>query len=93
MTPPTRDHPALRGAPAQITQVVRIHDSKTDQTAQSDQRIETAREFGTLLGPELTSRHPKLTSGTVQRSNPALQVLGIPVNTAQGRPSHGAPSP
>ena len=44
---------------------------KTDQTAQSDQRFENAREFGALSGQKLTSRHPKLTSGTAQQPNPA----------------------
>jgi hypothetical protein len=54
---------------AQIAQRTGTHDSKTDQTAQSDQHSETVEEFGALLGPEATSSLPELTSGTVQRSD------------------------
>jgi hypothetical protein len=82
-----------RCAFAQIAQLAGTYDSKSDQTAQTDQRFDIADEFGALLGPELTSYDPKLTSGTVQPSNPALQALNIPIVSAPGRPSHGAPSP
>jgi hypothetical protein len=82
-----------RCALAQIAQLAGPYDSKTDQTDQTDQRIETAGEFGALFRPKLTSHDPKLTSGTVQRSDPALRVLGIPVNTAHCRPRRGAASP
>jgi len=67
MTLPMLDRTVLVGRRAQIAQLQGIHDSKTDQTAQTDQRIETAGEFGAIAGQKLTSPHPKLTSGTARR--------------------------
>jgi hypothetical protein len=93
MIPPAPVRTMLGCRLAQIAQLDGVYDSKTDQTDQGDQRFETATEFGTLRGPELTSRDLKPTSGTGKRSDPALQILGISVNTAQDRPTHGAPSP
>ena len=93
MTRPTNDRAARSDPLAQIAQRVRTYDSKTDQTAQSDQHPENAGEFGALFGLELTSSHPKLTSGTVQRSNPALQGLNIPIASTRSRPTFGVPSP
>ena len=37
--------------------------SKTDQTAQTDRRVENQRKFAAPLGRKLTTRHSKLTSG------------------------------
>jgi hypothetical protein len=93
MIPPATDRGVLRCALARIAQLAGTYDSKTDQTAQTDQRFDIADEFGALLGLELTSYDRKLTSGTVQPSNPALHDLNIPTVSARGRPSHGAPSP
>jgi hypothetical protein len=92
MIHPAPNRGVLRCALAQIAQLAGTYDSKTDQTAQSDQRLDFAEEFGALSSPKLTSRHPKLTSGTVQPSNPALQRLNIPIVSARGRPSHGPPA-
>jgi hypothetical protein len=92
MIPPATDRLVPRCALAQIAQLAGTYDSKTDQTAQTDQDIENAEEFGTRFGPELTSSHPKLTSRTVQRSEPPLRDLNIPIVSARGRPSHGAPA-
>jgi hypothetical protein len=38
--------------------------SKTDQTAQTDRRVENQRKFAPPLGRELTTRHSKLTTGS-----------------------------
>jgi hypothetical protein len=65
---PSLDRAVLGRALAQIAQSMGTHDSKTDQTAQTDQRVDTADKFATLLGSELTSR-PKLTSGTAQKTD------------------------
>jgi hypothetical protein len=74
MTRPALDRAVLSSRRAQIAQLTATHDSKTDQTAQSDQRIENAGEFRAAPGQKLTSPYPKLTSGTAQRSNPDVQV-------------------
>ena len=39
------------------------HVSKTDQTAQTDRRVENQGKFAPPLGRKLTTRHSKLTSG------------------------------
>ena len=91
MTLPALDRVVLSSGFAQIAQLEGTYDSKTDQTAQSDQPIETAGDFGASLAPELTARHAKLTSGTAQRPNPAVQVVGAPLDSAHARPSDGAP--
>ena len=67
MIAPALDRAVLNGGLAQIAQPMGTYDSKTDQTAQTDQRIEIAAQFGAPPGQKLTSRHPKLTSGTARR--------------------------
>ena len=91
MTLPMLDRTVLVGRRAQIAQLQGIHDSKTDQTAQTDQRIETAGEFGAISGEKLTSPHPKLTSGTAQRLHPGVQVVNVTIVSAHARPGDGAP--
>ena len=76
MNPPPLDRAVLSSRLAQIAQLMGTYDSKTDQTAQSDQRIGNAEQFGAPLDQKPTSPHPKLTSGTAQRSNPDVQVAG-----------------
>jgi hypothetical protein len=76
---------------AQIEQLAGPYDSKTDQTAQTDQRLETAGQFSRLLSAELTRRDLKLTSRTVQRLHSDVQVIGSPLRTP--RPSGGAQQP
>jgi hypothetical protein len=92
MNLPEFDRAVLGRALTQIAQLMGTH-SKTDQTDQTDQRIENAWEFGAPLGQKLTGPHPKLTSGTAQRPNPALQVVGMATDSALARPSHGALRP
>ena len=87
MTLPTLDRAVRGGGLAHIAQLQGTYDSKTDQTAQTDQRIETAGEFGTVVGPELTRPDPKLTSGTVQQPNPAAQDVRTPIDSAYARPN------
>jgi hypothetical protein len=82
MTPPTHDRAARSDPLAQIAQHGRTYVSKTDQTAQSDQRSEKAWEFCALLGLELTSRHRKLTSGTAQQTDSSC--ADPPSNRAHG---------
>ena len=50
------------------------HVSKTDQTAQSDQRIEKHGRFAPLPGRKLTTPHSKLTSGPDQGGLPGSSV-------------------
>ena len=45
MNPPALDHTVLSSRLAQIAQLMGTHDSKTDQTAQSDQRVENVGKF------------------------------------------------
>jgi hypothetical protein len=82
MTHPARDYPALSYASPQIAQLDEIYDSKTDQTAQTDQHPETVGEFGALLGPELTSGHPELTSGAAQGSGSCTRCANHPSSRA-----------
>jgi hypothetical protein len=76
---------------AQIALLTGTHDSKTDQTAQSDQRVGNTGKFGAPPGQKLTSPHQKLTSGTAQQPNPCVQVVGAPLDCTFARPSVGAP--
>ena len=69
MTRPALDRAVLGSRLAQIAQLMGTYDSKTDQTAQTDQRIENAGKFGAPLGQKPTSRHPKLTSGTAHQAH------------------------
>jgi hypothetical protein len=89
MTLPTLDRAVRGGGLAQIAQLQGTYDSKTDQTAQTDQRIGTAGKFGMVVGPELTRPDPKLTSGTAQRLHPGV-VVGVPIDSGHARPSDGA---
>ena len=91
MIAPAPDRTVLGCALAQIAQLAGPYDSKTDQTDQSDQRIEIAEQFGAPPGQKLTSRYPKLTSGTAQQPNPCVPVVGTPLDSTQARPSDGAP--
>ena len=93
MNPPPLDRAVLSSRLAQITQLMETYDSKTDQTAQSDQRIENAEQFGAPLDQKPTSPHPKLTSGTVQRSNSDVQVAGARRDSARARPSDAGLQP
>jgi hypothetical protein len=87
---PTLDRAVLGGAPAQIAQLMGPYVSKTDQTAQTDQRIETIEQFDSPPGHKLTSGGPKLTSGTAQQPSPLVQVIGASLESARVRPSDGA---
>jgi hypothetical protein len=93
MNLPALDHSVRVGRLAQITQLAGPYDSKTDQTAQTDQHIETAEQFGASLAPELTTRDPKLTGGTAQRPHPDVQVVGAFLGSVHARPSDGASPP
>jgi hypothetical protein len=93
MNLPALDHSMRVGRLAQVTQLAGTYDSKTDQTAQPDQRIETAEQFGAAVGPELTTRDPKLTGGTAQRPHPDVQVVGASLGFVHARPSDGASPP
>jgi hypothetical protein len=93
MTRPALDRAVFSGRLPQIAQVVGTYDSKTDQTAQSDQHIAIAEQFGLSLAPELTTRLPKLTSGTAQGSNPVVQVAGTRIGLAHVLSSGAEPQP
>jgi hypothetical protein len=93
MTHPTLDRAVLSNRRAQIAQLMMSYDSKTDQTAQSDQRIEIAGQFRAPLHQKPTSPHPKLTSGTAQRRNPNVQVAGARLESARAHPSDAGPQP
>ena len=93
MTPAAPDHAVLRSAIAQIAQLARTYDSKTDQTAQSDQRIEKAGKFRVPAGQELTSPHQKLTSGTAQRPDPRAPCVRNPSSRALQNAAERAPPP
>jgi hypothetical protein len=93
MTRPALDRAVLSSRLAQIVQLMGTYDSKTDQTAQSDQRVGNARKFGALLDQEPTSLHQKLTSGTAQRLNPDVQVAGAPLESARARRSDAGLQP
>jgi hypothetical protein len=86
MIAPALDRAVLSSRLAQIAQLVGTHDSKTDQTAQSDQRIGDAEQFGAPLDQIPTSPHPKLTRGTAQRPQPEVQVVGASLEGARGHP-------
>jgi hypothetical protein len=75
--------PALATLTCELVQIVQLmgtYDSKTDQTAQTDQRFETAKKFGALFSPELTSWRPELTSGGAQRSDPRAACAKNPIS-------------
>ena len=87
MTRPALDRAVLSSRLAQIAQLMRSYDSKTDQTAQSDQRIGNARKFGAPLDQKPTSPHPKLTSRTAQ------QVAGARIDSTHAPSSGAGPQP
>jgi hypothetical protein len=91
MIAPALDRAVLSGRLAQIAQLVGTYDSKTDQTAQSDQRVGNAGEFGAPLDQKLTSRDPKSTSETAQQPNAGVQTVGAPADFIHGCRSDGAP--
>ena len=93
MSRPALDRAVLGSRLAQIAQLVGDYDSKTDQTAQSDQRLENAMKFGAPPGQKLTSPHPKLTSGTAQHSNSDVQIAGARLESARARRSDGGLQP
>jgi hypothetical protein len=84
------DRAVLSSRLAQIAQLMGAYGSKTDQTAQSDHRVEVAHQFGPSLAPELTARPPKLTSGTARRQ-PDVQAVGAPLDCARARSGDRAP--
>jgi hypothetical protein len=88
MTHPAIDHTVF----AQIAQLMGIDDSKTDQTAQSDQHPENAGEFGALFGLELTSHHRKLTSGTAQQTD-STRLCADPPSSRAHRTTATRPAP
>ena len=93
MIVPALDRTVLDGGLAQIARLMGTYDSKTDQTAQTDQPIENPGKFFAHPGQKLTSRHPKLTSGTAQQPNRCVQVVRAPLGSTHARPSDGAPQP
>lgn len=88
---PALDRAVLVRIRAQAAQLRDTYAPKTGQTGQTGQHIGTAGEFDAPLGPELTSPHQELTSGTAQRPNPGVQV-GSRLDSAHPRPSDGAQS-
>jgi hypothetical protein len=93
MNPPPLDRAVLSGRLARIVQIMWPYDSKTDQTALSDQHIGNARRFSAPLDQEPTTRHPKLTSRTAQQSNPDVQVTGARLQSARARRSDAGLQP
>jgi hypothetical protein len=93
MNPAALDRAVLSDGLAQIAQFRGTYDSKTDQTAQTDQRIGIAEQFGAPPGSEPTSRHSKLTSETAQHPPSCAEGVGAPPDSTHARPSDGAPEP
>ena len=93
MIVPALDRTVLGGGLAQIARLMGTYDSKTDQTAQTDQRVGNAGQFGAPLDREPTSPHPKLTSGTAQRSIPDVQVAGARIDSTHAPSSSAGPQP
>jgi hypothetical protein len=91
MTLPALDRAVLARRLAQVAQLRETYVPKTGQTGQSGQRIENARKFDATPDQKPTSHHPKLTSGTAQRSNPDVQVAGARLESAYAHPSDGTP--
>jgi len=93
MTRPALDRTVLSSRLAQIAQLMRSYDSKTDQTAQSDQRIGNARKFGAALDQKPTSCHPKLTSGTAHQTHSRARGAPRPTDRAQDGAAERVPRP
>ena len=87
MTRPALDRAVLSSRLAQIAQLMGTYDSKTDQTAQTDQRVGNAGKFGAPLDQKPTSPHPKLTSRTAQ------QVAGARIDSTHAPSSGAGPQP
>ena len=85
------DCAVLSGGLAQIAQLMATYEFKTDQTAQTDQRIEMAEQFGAPLDQKPTSLHAKLTSGTAQQRNPCAPLVRALLDCSHARPRDGAP--
>lgn len=85
------DRAVLSSRLGQVAQLVGTYDSKTDQTAQSDQRVGNAEQFGAPPDQEPTTLDRRLTSGTAQRSNSDVQIAGARLESARARPNDGAP--
>jgi hypothetical protein len=83
MTHPALDRAVLSSRLAQIAQLMGTYDSKTDQTAQSDQRLGNAGKFGAPLDQKPTSRHQKLTSGTAHQTHCHARGAPSPTDSAQ----------
>ena len=92
MNLPNLDRALLSGRLARFAQSVGIYDSKTDQTAQTDQCIETTVEFGAPPGQKLTRRAPKLTSETAQQPDSRVQA-GAPLDSTDACTSDGGLQP
>ena len=90
MNLPALDRSILVIGLAQIAQPTATSDSKTDQTAQTDRRIEIAKKFRAPPGQKLTRLHQKLTSETAQRLHQGVRVVGVPIDSAHARPGVGA---
>ena len=93
MTLPALDRVVLSSGFAQIAQLEGTYDSKTDQTAQSDQRIEKSSKFRAPPGQKPTSPHQKLTSGTAQRPDPRAPCVRNPSSRALQNAAERAPPP
>lgn len=83
MTRSAFNHAVLSSRLAQNSQPMATYDSKTDQTAQSDQRIGIARKFAAALDQKPTSCHPKLTSGTANQAHSRARGAPSPTDRAQ----------
>lgn len=83
----------LSGGLAPIAQLMGIYDSKTDQTAQTNQRVDIADEISVLPGQKLTSGAPKLSSGTDQQPDPRVEAVGTPRDSTDACTSNGAALP
>jgi hypothetical protein len=92
MNPVALDRAVLSSRLTPFSQLMGTYDSKTDQTAQTDQTIEHTSKIGASPGPELTSRPPKLTSGTAQQPAPGVQV-DVPAHSTHPCANDGAPRP
>jgi hypothetical protein len=93
MTLPALDSALLSSRLAQMAQLMRSYDSKTDQTAQTDQRVEIADQISVPPGQRLTGRAPKLTSGTDRQPDPRVQAVGTPLDSTDACTSNGAALP
>jgi hypothetical protein len=87
------DRAALVVRPAPIAQLIGIDVSKTDQTAQSDQRIENAAKFDAGPGQKLTTPYQKLTSRIAQQPRLIVQVVAARIDSTHVPSSIAGPQP